>query len=197
MPLEREKIKKTIISTFVVLNIFAVILLNRPPEFIDYINKKIINLNHPKLAAKLDYYSWLVYQYAHIVGLDNRWKMFGKQSRFNWWYLIYGKYEESEKILLPLPPQMPRTFVEDLFIDFKEIKFYLNMYLDQNARETYARYLCRKYPEHNGLPIQSIIYDLYYQGILPPQEARLKGSYIDPHVYNYQLNEFVCPGKNK
>lgn len=193
MPLEREKIKKTLISIFVVLNVFTVLFMNRPLVFIDAVNKKIANLNRPTLVAKLAYYSWLVFQYAHIVGLDNRWIMFGRQSRFNWWYLISAKYGDINTIALPVPPQVTRTLFENLFIDFKEMKFYLNLYDNPVGRESYARYLCRKHPKYNGLPIKSVIFDLYFQNIAPLKEAARLRFYMYPGVYSRSLNEFKCP----
>ncbi len=191
MPIEREKIKKTIISIFVIFNIFAVLFMNTPPKALEAFKKKIST--HPSLKAKYDTYSWLIYTYNHITGLDIFWKMFGLQARYNWWYLISAKYGDSDVVVLPIPTQVTRTFLENLFVDFKEVKFYLNIYTDPVGKESYARYLCRKYPEHNSNPIKSVIFDLYFQYIVPPKEAVKLGFYMYPGVYSQRFNEFKCP----
>ncbi len=189
-----SKTRKIIISLFIILNIGTVVFMNRPNSFIDAVNSVINSFDSPAIKYKTGLYSWYIKTYAHIVGLDNRWQMFGKQSRFNWWYLIKAKYTNSEIITLPLPRQSPRTWFQSFLIDFKEGKFHLNMYTRSADRENYSRYLCRQYPNLNGVPIDSIIFELHYQYILPPEEAAKQGRYLDPNVYSSVLNEFKCPG---
>ena len=187
--------RKVIISLFVSLNIITVLFMNRPLQFVEAANKTIQVFNSEELTGELNYCSNLIKMYAHIFGLDNRWQMFGRQSRFNWWYLISGKYADSSVVTLPVPFQAKRTLWESLFVDFKEGKFDLNLYNDPGGREIYSRYLCRKYASRNASPIQSIIFDLYFQHILPPEEADQVGFYMHPGIYSQPLNEFQCPKK--
>lgn len=189
-----SKTRKTIISLFVILNIGTVLFMNRPIFFIDAVNGLINNWNLPSVKYKTTLYSWYIKNYAHIVGLDNRWQMFGRQSRFNWWYSIKARYANQEIITLPLPRQSPRTWFQSSLIDFKEGKFHLNLYPRSVERENYSRYLCRQFPGLKGAPIDSIIFELNYQNILPPQEALKQGMHMDPNVYTSLLNEFRCPG---
>ena len=188
-----SKIRKIIISLFIVLNIGTVLFMNRPNPFIDAINGVINSFDSPTFKYKTTLYSWYIKTYAHIVGLDNRWQMFGRQSRFNWWYLIKAKYANSEIITLPLPRQIPRNWFQSFLIDFKEGKFHLNMYPNQANRESYSRYLCRQYSNSSGVPIESIIFELHYQYILTPEEAAKQGRCLDPNTYSNVLNEFKCP----
>ena len=166
--------------------------MNRPGSFTRYANKIIDSFHSPVITYKFQLLSWYIKSYAHIVGLDNKWQMFGRQSRFNWWYLIKAKYENSEIITLPLPRQTPRNFIERNLIDFKEGKFHLNLYNNEVGREAYSRYLCREFLNLDSSPIQSIVFELWYQNILPPEEAEKKGKYLDPNVYSQVLNEFKC-----
>ena len=185
-------LKRILIYAFVVVNIFTVLYMNRPVFLIQVVNKIVDNHTSAVFTYKLKLFSWYIKSYAHIVGLDNKWQMFGRQSRFNWWYLIKAKYDDSKTIALALPRQTPRNFLERNLIDFKEGKFHLNLYNNEIGRETYSRYLCRQFSNLNGSPIQSIIFELWYQNILPPEEAEKKGKYLDPNVYSQVLNEFKC-----
>ena len=127
MKLSSDSLKKILISAFVILNIFTVLFMNRPHFFIKYVNEAIDSYKNPMFAWKLRMGSWYIARYAHLVGLDNRWQMFGRQSRFNWWYDIKAKYSNDEIVLLPLPRQSKKTFLEWLLFDFKEAKFHLNL----------------------------------------------------------------------
>jgi len=186
--------RKILISLFVILNIGTVLFMNRPDSFINTINGIISSYGSSDLSYKATISSWYIKIYAHIVGLDNRWEMFGRQSRFNWWYRIKAKYANGEIITLPLPRQSPRNWFESSLIDFKEGKFHLNLYTRAVEREIYSRYLCRQFSQLNNVPIISVIFELHYQYILPPEEAFKQDKYIDPQVYSSVLNEFVCPG---
>ena len=186
-------LKKLLIYVFIIINIFTVLFINRPVFLAKKINEIIDSYKSPRVSYKLSLLSWYIKSYAHIVGLDNQWQMFGRQSRFNWWYLIKAKYENSEVVTLPLPRQMPRNLIERNLIDFKEGKFHLILYGNEIGRETYSHYLCRKFSEHNDSKIKSIVFELWWQNILPPKEARKKGMCLDPGIYNQVLNEFNCP----
>ena len=188
-----SKTRKFIISLFIVLNMGTVLFMNRPNTFINTVNGVMNSFDSPAIKYKTALCSWYIKTYAHIVGLDNRWQMFGRQSRFNWWYLIKAKYANSEIITLPLPRQSPRTWFQSFLIDFKEGKFHLNMYSNPVNRESYSRYLCRQYPNLSGVPIESIIFELHYQYILTPKEAAKQGRCLDPNTYSNVLNEFKCP----
>ena len=191
-----DLLKKTLIYVFIVINIFTVLFMNRPVFFIRAVNEIIDNYKSPNISYRVNLLSWYVKSYAHIVGLDNQWQMFGRQSRFNWWYLIKAKYDNSEPVVLSLPRQIPRNFIERNLIDFKEGKFHLNMYNNEIGRETYSRYLCRQFQTLNGYPVKSILYELWFQYILSPEEVNRKKRYLDPNVYSRVLNEFECTGLN-
>jgi hypothetical protein len=121
--------------------------------------------------------------------------MYGGQSRFNWSYIITGVYVdtgsgESTESILPLPRQSERSFVEDKILDFKEAKFLLNLYGDEKARETYARYLARQFPSNDGKTISRIRFTLATQQILPPLIAVREQRLLEPQVDEMLINEF-------
>lgn len=155
--------------------------MNRPTPLIQA-EEKLIETLDPYLAYLLRYGKWLIQYYAFCTGLNNQWQMFGKQTRFNWWYLIKAKYGDGEPQILPLPSQSKRTFWQAWFLDFKETKFHLNLYPRPAAREAYAYYLARQYPVHEGVPISSIIFELNWQMILPREEASKTGVHLDSTI---------------
>jgi hypothetical protein len=130
---------------------------------------------------------------AHLSGLDNKWQMYGLQSRFTWRYEIIATYSDgAQQIewLLPLPRQSQRTLWQRLVVDFKEAKFDLNIYNDSLARETYAHYLARQFPEHQGCTLQRIRYDLKYQYILPPAVAVKEQQLLEDWVETNTISNF-------
>jgi hypothetical protein len=153
----------------------------------------------PELAYRIRWGEWLWKWAAHIAGLDNKWQMYGLQSRFNWRYEIiatYGSGPQQTERLLPLPRQSSRTLWQRWIVDFKEAKFHLNIYNDPLARETYAHYLARQFPEFEGQRLQRIRYDLKYQYILPPlvavKEQQLLENWIQTDtVSNFELANVV------
>lgn len=189
---------KSFISLFIIFNIFTILFMNCPVFVQKAFEQTLKSYGSPNIEYKLNLIGWKITKYAHFVGLDNRWQMFGRQTRFNWWYVIKAKYANSKEVILPLPGQSPSSFLRKEFIDFKEAKFYLNIYSRAFQREIYARYLCRKFPTHENSTIKSIIYELNWQNILPPEQARLQGMVLHPGLYSQVLNEFKCPDdKNK
>jgi|LakMenEpi03Aug12_release.lakeMendotaPanAssembly.Ray.scaffolds.fasta_scaffold376158_1 hypothetical protein len=128
----------------------------------------------PQLNYRLRLGEWYARYAAHIAGLDNRWQMYGGQSRFNWEFQFYGEYgEEGEMLerLLPLPRQSQRDLYRRWIVDFKEAKFYLNIYNNEVGRESYARFLARSYPEYQGKLLKNIRVDMKIRYILPPYVA--------------------------
>jgi len=184
---------RLLISCFIVLNLSTVAWVNLPEPLTDDESKWIDHYLNPMAAYRLRYSAWRWQQYAHYAGLDNRWQMFGRQSRFNWWYDIRAIYSDGvneSSVLLPLPNQSARNLAEKFLFDLKERKFELNIYRNPLAREAYSRYLARQFPLHNGLPIQSIRWHLGTQRILPPVEAMEKHQLHDERTGIRFLNDF-------
>lgn len=187
--------KRLIISCFVVLNVLTIARANVPDCVGEYVTRWIeaYEKTSPATAYRIKNLGWRWRQYGYNAGIDNRWTMFGYQSRWNWWYdirAIYSDGNSEHSVLLPLPNQSSRTLAQKQIFDLKERKFELNLYGNAVAREAYARYLARQYPTHEGMPIKSIRWYLGTQGILPPDEAIAKQSLYTEEVRLIHLNDF-------
>lgn len=178
-------LRKTLISAFIILNLSTVIYMNRPI----LVDTKIKESFSAMASWRIEYAGWMIARYAHLVGLDNRWQMFGQQSRFQWWYVIKAKYKNNEERVLPLAMQSERTFWENFLFDFKEAKIYLNLYTRPDFREVYAHYLGRQFPELEGSPVTSVIYELHWRNILSPLEAKRRGFHLEKESHKQLLQE--------
>ena len=187
--------KRLIVSCFILLNIATIVCANLPAPVGVFATQWLDDLEHysPLNAFRVKHAAWRWRQYGYNAGIDNRWQMFGYQSRFNWWYDIRAVYSDGlnqSAILLPLPNQSARSVAERFVFDLKERKFELNLYGNAVAREAYARYLARQYPTHDGLPIKRIRWYLGSQMILPPDEALAKHKLYADQVQLLHLNDF-------
>lgn len=188
----KQKIKKVLLSIFILLNLLSVFLSNRPPILIKYYENNIENIIQPRFSYSIQYLSWLVQLYAYYSGLNNHWVMFGYQPRLNWWYTIKADTVNGHQYALPLPRQSQRTFIQKYFIDFKEAKFHQNLYREERGRFAYAQYLCQKYSINEDKNISSILYQLNWQLILPREEASRTGKHLDSKIHHKLLNEYDC-----
>ncbi len=180
--LAREgRFKRRLLSCFILLNIGTVLFMNRPAAVVEA-EEGFFHTLDPGIAYELRYSRWALQYYAFIVGLNNQWQMFGDLSRYYWWYTIKAKYGDGEPRVLPLALQSDRSFWERALFDFKETKFHHTLYTRPAAREAYAHYLARQYPEYEGVPISSIIIDLSWQQILPREEAARRGTHLDSTI---------------
>jgi hypothetical protein len=184
------KIKLAAISAFIVLNLGTVLFMNRPMPVVQATDNFLSKLS-PLTAYHFSYTGWLMAEYAHKCGLDNRWEMFVRQSRENWWFTIKAKTDVAT-IELPLPRQSPRTFWQRNFFDFREGKFHLNLYENSFLRQAYASYLGRKYSVPGQPPIRSIIFELHTQNLLSRADAAKYGRSTEPQSYTQILDEFPC-----
>jgi hypothetical protein len=178
-----ERFRKTVVSAFVSVSLLAVLFVNRPPGWIGREEEELDALS-PGVSYTARVARWAIEEYAFFAGLNNRWQMFGRQSRFNWWYVVHATYGDGPPVLLPLPGQTRRSVWQAALFDFKETKLNLNLYGDPSARGSYARYLARQYPERNGQPITSVTFELRWQHLLSREEASMRGAHLDPAVWS-------------
>ncbi len=185
--------KRGLTNLFIVANLATVFFVNLPLHWKDNLLGWAASTRSPEDVHRLQMASWYVRRYAYFAALDNRWQMFGYQSRFNWWYVIRGVYSDgtNEKLeMLPLPNQSGRTLWDHLLFDLKEIKFELNIYRDPAARESYSHYIARQFPERDGMQLKAVRWELGYQMIVPPDEAIQRQELLYPQVSFLKLNEF-------
>jgi len=179
--------KQSVLSVFVVLNLFTVLYMNAPPALRRAAAETVDAHLAPADAHKAHYGAYMLRWYAYLVGADAQWQMFGWQPRFHWWYVIKGRYENGDEVVLPLPMQARRSAAQRFFWDFRDTKIYLNLYRRADWRQAFAYYLCRRFPEHpeqNGSRIRSVVYELHWRNVLPPEEARETGTHLAPESYS-------------
>lgn len=186
--------KQVFISLFILLNLGTIAFINRPVWMVQKSDEAVQRM--PSTTAyRFNYTGWLVRRYAHLAGLDNLWQMFGRQSRFNWWFEIKATYADGKTVLLPLPRQSPRTFWQATFSDFKEAKYHLNLYASQELRQRYAHHLFREYAKRDGAEIQSITFELHHQMLLEPPQSAEQRTHVAGPAYSSVLDHFTCPKK--
>lgn len=184
---------KIIISGFVLLNLGSVLYMNRPPAVATAVQGVTTSLA-PGPGDLLRQAEWSVQRYASLAGLDNQWRMFGQQSRSNWWHVVTATYGHGQPRLLPLPLQSKRSLWETVLFDFKEPKLnHHTVFSGPPAQTAYAHYLARQYPTRDGVPISSITFQIYWQRILPREEASATGFHLDPTVHSQVTQTVTFP----
>ena len=128
------------------------------------------------------YADWAVQNAGRLVGVRNLWRMFSPPDRLNWYMTFSGVYEDGREEILPLPHQIPRSFLQRNLIDFREAKYMLNIRaLTKPAEHYYEQYLCRTLQDHRSrLVAVSLV--MRTQDMRSPQEAREQGTFLAPDV---------------
>jgi hypothetical protein len=185
-----EKRRRALLSCFICLNLGTVLYMNFSSSFDTSANQFLASVPGGSLLRLV---GWADARYAHAAGLDNRWVMFGYQSRFNWRYLIKGQYRNRSSVVLPIEGQMPRTFWQRNLFDFKEAKFRLNIYPSKAARQAYGEYLCRQFPSSDGWPIESVLIELHTESIAAREVAESSGSHRSSEITSILMDRVPCP----
>jgi hypothetical protein len=73
----------------------------------------------------------------------------------------------------------------------------LNIYSDELARETYARYLARQFASYDGKAIANIRFTLVTQQILPPLIAVREQQVLEDRVEKMVISEFDVTMENR
>jgi hypothetical protein len=184
--------RRGLIVAFMALCFGAIAFANRPPSMADAVDRRLDESLSPRAAWRVRYAGWLLQRCAHLAGLDNRWEMFGRQSRFNWRYEIVGRYGAGGEWVLPLPRQSERTLAQYLLLDFKEPKLALNLYADPARRERWAQYLCRRFPLRGGHRMEDVVIDLRWRELRSRVEASATGTSLAPEAHVQPLDVFPC-----
>lgn len=185
--------RKLAISIFVIVNLFTIFYVNLPVFIHNLIDRKVSQELSPQEQYLVRWSIYRLQRYAYIVGLDNRWQMFGRQSRFNWRFQIYGLYTDGHQIkkrLLPEPRQMARSAFQDTIVDFKEGKFHLNLYGNKSARYAYAFYLARRFPSFEGMPLTTVVFEVKFRNLREPRAAYFLGHHLEPAEFTQVWDAF-------
>lgn len=186
-----QKIKKPIISLFILLNLFTFLFYLCPQRIKKYINKSYSSVS--KLPNKRFPPFWVLNKYSQFTGLNNRWGMFTTPDSRNWWLTVKAKYKNNKIITLPLPKQSKRTFIEKFVFDFRETQYRARIYNEKSRQKRYAYFLCRNFSSYEKSPVESIIFERQEQKVLELKEASKRGYYLEPIVKEAGVNIFQCP----
>lgn len=188
---QRRRIFKLTVSAFIVMNVFVIGMRHRPQWLADWAQQTTQTHLSPMNAWRLGLIPFAVHWYSHKAGLDNRWEMYSSLHRFDWTLVAVGIDREGQAVLLPEPMQVPRTWWQRRITDFREAKFQLNIYQWPELQARYASYLHRTYPDNQGVPIDTIRFDLRYRMFAEtPVEARQRGTHWAGREVVYPYNTF-------
>ena len=127
-----------------------------------------------------------------FMGTSQHWRMFSVVDRFSWRLEIVAIDENRETQTLPIFVGEEKGFLKKQFIDFREGKLHQNLFIYPDARYHYSDYLCRTY-QHGTNSIKAIRYDLFWQQILPPQQAAIRKQYLTEEFSDIgKLGEYPC-----
>ncbi len=192
MKSDRES-KRFLISLFILLNIFTVLYVNKPVPVNEINSSNLKDVLEAPIKVKSGALNLFFVGYGNLVGLGTRWLMFILQDKYNWKYFIKARYEDLSEVILPVPGQRDRTFLQRNFFDFKDAKFQYNFNYRPYIKEHYASYLCRKYPMNNNSRIKSIVFELYRQNIMNPEEAEKQNRSLEPVIRKEITGVYHCP----
>lgn len=125
-------------------------------------------------------------QLAAYLGTGTYWQMFSIADRYNWRMEWVAIHQNKQSSLIPIPYQTNNGFLQDNLIEFREGKLNQTLFSHDSARRYYVNYICRVYQDEQN-PILGIRVDLYWQRIIPPNQAKIRGEYLTA--------EFSDPGK--
>ena len=95
-------------------------------------------------------------------------------------------------VLLPIPGQAERSFLQRHFVDFREAKFHLNIYPRPHLLQAYARHLCRAHPTVGGVPVSAVRIAVDYHGLHEPAAARRARTVVASPTYRAVREEVPC-----
>lgn len=190
-----SKLQTILINLFILLSTWVMITTNlnlQAPKFYP----SLYPPNNPdhiisKINWYLDRFHWSINRIGWIVGLKNYWRMFSPVDRFNWYMIFTAVYQNGQEEKLPLPHQTPRSSLQRNFTDYREAKFFLNIYLNKSAQSYYADYLCRSFQDSNN-PINWIKINLRSQNILSPQTAKRRGIFLESRIDSRDWGSYKC-----
>lgn len=186
-----NQLRRALISAFVLISITTILVINRTDPVISTANKYVVRHLLPPVLYSKGVQNFFIY-YAAYTGLDPRWTMFGRTQVYDWWHVIKAEYANSEIVVLPIPTQSPRTVLQRIFFDYKEVKFHVNIHQSLVGQQAYASYLCRQYPSHEGSPIRSITMEVQWATHYGPYEAKVRGSHVMPGTGTKLLGVYQC-----
>lgn len=186
-----KKLKYFCISLFICLNVTTVLFINSPQRIRKPLNKFLNSLIKSQKDSKENFIFKGLRDYSQIAGIS-RWYMFNTIDPYNWWYLVKANYKSSEAIVINLPTQSKRTFLERNLFDFREPKIQNALRREDFRHNRYGPYLCRKFQKKGISDIENITFELYEQMVVEPKYISKQGYYLDPTIKKTYLGKVIC-----
>ena len=186
-----KRLKKLAISLFIIISLTAQVMNNlnvsQIPDNPDApypvrVAISLFNIGH-----------WGIVNFAWRTGTNTYWRMASPVPKHDWWMMIAAHYSDGRVVELPLPDQTERTFWQHTFTDSRETEIHITMWPHPHLREAYGQHLCQTYPHPTtGEGAEFIRFTLYWQNILPQQEAERRGMHLDEIVRSMVAGEIEC-----
>jgi hypothetical protein len=179
-----SRVKKTFVICFIVTVLLLQIKANIGASFPYGIAP--LRTFDSKVNYRISTVDWVLSQFSWLAGLSTRWRMFSPPPRSNWYYSVWAIDSEGVQSWVPLYGQGDRNFIERNFLDFREVKYHLNIYNKPAALNLLAQHLCgsfqRKNPSENAKEVQSIRIALVSRQTLPPDYHFLQQEFYDQQI---------------
>jgi hypothetical protein len=185
--------RRIAVYTFVTINLLAALSFNRPPNVRSAWTAFAADHWDRRSVRALDWSGWVLGWYGYLAGLEQTYWMFSTLHRSQAWYRIVGVRADDTEYVFPIEGQTDRTFWERNFVDHKRGKFHLNMYGNPTARQSYSRYLCRRYADAAPGRFDRVRFEWNFREFLPREQALERGTHWagDPYVWKNEF--FECP----
>ncbi len=118
------------------------------------------------------------------------WSLFTPTVKHQWRVRYYALESDGSEVLLPLPNQSERSFLERHFLDFSETMLQSNLF-SFSAHEVYAKQLCRVFGqgERNILAIRVTS---SRRRMLEPEQARARETFFEPETHVREIGTYQC-----
>lgn len=133
---------------------------------------------------------WQLDRIAWFCGLSTHWRMFAPPPKSHWYYSVWAIMDDGSQEWVPLENQGARSWLQRQFLDFREVKFHLNIYNRPEALDAFAQHLCGKLTR-NGKRAAAVRFTLLSREILPLRVALEQGEYYGPQTVT-EFGTYKC-----
>jgi hypothetical protein len=132
----------------------------------------------------------LLWQIGLIFSIAEHWTMYTFANPTDQQLLILGVDQTGHGVVLPIPSQSSRNFLESNLIDYHENKMLEGTWKYPLLREMIASSMCRLYGKKYHL--KSILFVQILRRILPWDEALTAHRHYDLHTTEFKYGEYPC-----
>ena len=131
-----------------------------------------------------------LWQVGMAFSIAEHWTMYSFANPWDQQLLILGVDRNGRGVILPIPSQSPRNFLQSNLIDYHENKMLEGSWKWAPLREMLASSMCRLYAKKYDL--KSILFVQITRRILPWEEAVKVHRYYDMNTNELKYGEYPC-----